>query len=57
MPFLMEVEAAAEAFYQGLQSGAFEIVFPRRLAYLLKVLRVLPYPLALAMTRRLLPKR
>ena len=57
MPFLMEVEAAAEAFYRGLQSGAFEIVFPRRLAYLLKVLRVLPYPLALAMTRRLLPKR
>ena len=57
MPFLMEVEAAAEAFYRGLQSGSFEIVFPRRLAYLLKLLRVLPYPLALAMTRRLLPKR
>ena len=57
MPFLMEVEAAAEAFYRGLQSGSFEIIFPLRLAYLLKLLRVLPYPLALAMTRRLLPKR
>ncbi|MDJ0934109.1 MAG: SDR family NAD(P)-dependent oxidoreductase [Kiloniellales bacterium] len=57
MPFLMEVEAAAEAFYRGLRSGAFEIIFPRRFAYLLKVLRILPYPLALAMTRRLLPKR
>ncbi|MDJ0970827.1 MAG: SDR family NAD(P)-dependent oxidoreductase [Kiloniellales bacterium] len=57
MPFLMEVEAAAEAFYRGLQSGAFEIIFPRRFAYLLKFLRILPYPLALTMTRRLLPKR
>lgn len=57
MPFLMEVEAAAEAFYSGLRSGAFEIIFPRRFAYLLKLLRILPYPLALAMTRRLLPKR
>ncbi|MDJ0981750.1 MAG: SDR family NAD(P)-dependent oxidoreductase [Kiloniellales bacterium] len=57
MPFLMEVEAAAEAFYRGLRSGAFEIIFPRRFAYLLKLLRILPYPLALAMTRRLLPKR
>ena len=55
MPFLMEVEAAADAFYRGLQSGGFEIVFPRRFAYLLKLLRTLPYPLALAITRRLLP--
>ncbi len=57
MPFLMEVEPAAEAFYRGLRSRAFEIIFPRRFAYLLKLLRILPYPLALAMTRRLLPKR
>ncbi len=57
MPFLMEVEAAAEAFYRGLQSSSFEIIFPRRFAYLLKLLRILPYPLALAMTRRLLPKQ
>ncbi len=56
MPFLMDVEAAAAAFYRGLQSGGFEIVFPRRFAYLLKALRLLPHPLALAITRRLLPK-
>ncbi|MEM7226051.1 MAG: SDR family NAD(P)-dependent oxidoreductase [Pseudomonadota bacterium] len=55
MPFLMEVEAAADAFYQGLQSERFEIVFPRRLAYLLKILRCLPAPLAFAVTRRLVP--
>ena len=56
MPFLMEVEDAAAAFYDGLQSQRFEIIFPRRFAYLLKILRLLPYPLALAMTRKLLPK-
>ncbi len=56
MPFLMEVEDAAEAFYRGLCSNRFEIVFPRRLAYLLKLLRCLPAPLAFAVTRRLVPK-
>jgi short-subunit dehydrogenase len=56
MPFLMEVEDAAEAFYRGLRSDRFEIVFPRRFAYLLKVLRCLPAPLAFAVTRRLVPE-
>jgi len=56
MPFLMEVEDAAEAFYRGLRSDRFEIVFPRRFAYLLKILRSLPAPLAFAVTRRLVPK-
>ena len=56
MPFLMDVDDAAEAFYRGLQSQRFEIIFPRRLAYLLKVLRVLPAPLAFAVTRRLVPE-
>lgn len=56
MPFLMEVEDAAEALYRGLRSDRFEIVFPRRFAYLLKVLRCLPTPLAFAVTRRLVPE-
>ncbi len=56
MPFLMEVEDAAEAFYRGLRSDRFEIVFPRRFAYLVKILRCLPAPLAFAVTRRLVPK-
>ena len=53
MPFLMELEDAAEAFYRGLQSGRFEIVFPRRFAYLLKVLQRLPYALYFALMRRI----
>jgi short-subunit dehydrogenase len=57
MPFLMEVEDAAEAFYRGLRSERFEIVFPRRLAYLLKLLRCLPASLAFAVTRRLVPEQ
>ena len=57
MPFLMAPEDAAEAFWRGLQSDRFEIVFPRRLALLLKLLRLLPYPLFFRLTRRLLPGR
>jgi NAD(P)-dependent dehydrogenase (short-subunit alcohol dehydrogenase family) len=56
MPFLMDVEDAAEAFYRGLRSQRFEIVFPRRFGYLMKVLRYLPTPIAFAVTRRLVPK-
>lgn len=54
MPFLMEPDAAADAFWQGLQTDRFEIVFPRRLAWLLKTLRLLPYPLYFGLTRRML---
>ena len=53
MPFLMEPDKAAEAFYRGLRSTRFEIIFPRRLAYLLKILDMLPPRLAFAVTRRL----
>ncbi|MHC4089222.1 MAG: SDR family NAD(P)-dependent oxidoreductase [Planctomycetota bacterium] len=56
MPFLMDVEEAAEALYRGLQSDRFEIVFPRRFAYLLKLLRIMPAPLAFAITRRMVPR-
>ena len=55
MPFLMEVEDAAEAFYRGLQSDRLEIAFPWRFAALLKLLRILPAPLAMAVTRRMVP--
>ena len=43
MPYLMDADRAARRFRRGLDGGAFEIVFPRRFAYLLKVMRVLPY--------------
>lgn len=54
MPFLMEVHEAASAMVKGLESHRFEIIFPRRLAYILKTLKILPYPLSFAMTRKLI---
>ncbi|NIA72413.1 SDR family NAD(P)-dependent oxidoreductase [Pelagibius litoralis] len=56
MPFLMPADAAAEAFFRGLLSRHFEIIFPRRFAYLMKCLRVLPYWLFFKLTRQALPK-
>jgi NAD(P)-dependent dehydrogenase (short-subunit alcohol dehydrogenase family) len=56
MPFLMEADAAAERIVRGFASGCFEISFPRRFTWPLKVLRCLPYPLAFAISRRLVPQ-
>lgn len=52
MPFLMEVDAAAAAMKRGLAGSGFEVVFPRRMAWLLKFLRVLPYALYFAAVSR-----
>lgn len=52
MPFLMEVDEAAERLYRGLQGSAFEIVFPRRFALILKLLGLLPDALYFALMHR-----
>lgn len=51
MPFLMEAEDAARAIMRDLPRGNFEIAFPKRFAYLMKVLRLLPYWLYFRLTR------
>jgi NAD(P)-dependent dehydrogenase (short-subunit alcohol dehydrogenase family) len=56
MPFLISTEAAAEAFYRGLRDGRFEIVFPWRFVWLMKIYRCLPYFLAMPIAQRLLPR-
>ena len=48
MPFLMKNTVAAKRACDGFESGGFEINFPRRLAYLLKAINLLPYPLYFA---------
>jgi len=53
MPMLLEPEAAAKHIACGLQSRRFEIHFPKPFTLLVKSLRLLPYPLTLAITRRL----
>lgn len=45
MPFLIGTDLAAERMARGFESGSFEITFPRRFAYLMKLLRLLPYRL------------
>ncbi len=54
MPMMISAEAAADAILAGLASDRFEIAFPRRFALAMKVLRLLPYPLFFAVTKKLL---
>lgn len=54
MPFLISAERAAARIYEGLKSDRFEITFPTRFAFIMKVLRVLPDPIFFRITRRML---
>ncbi|NKB27062.1 MAG: SDR family NAD(P)-dependent oxidoreductase [Rhodobacteraceae bacterium] len=53
MPFLISTEAAAEAIIKGLNGRRFEVHFPRRMTYLMKLLSALPYWALLPLTGRL----
>jgi len=53
MPDLISVEKAAAHILRGLAADAFEIAFPWRFAFLMKLLRVLPDRLFFALTRRM----
>lgn len=52
MPFRMEPEQAAQRIADGIDRRGFEITFPRRLTWMLKLLRCLPYPLFFASVNR-----
>jgi NAD(P)-dependent dehydrogenase (short-subunit alcohol dehydrogenase family) len=52
MPFLLTVEDCARRIVDGFERGGFEITFPRRLAWVLKAARILPYPLYFALMGR-----
>jgi NAD(P)-dependent dehydrogenase (short-subunit alcohol dehydrogenase family) len=53
MPAMISPKQAAEAILRGWSKGEFEIHFPKRFTFWLKLLRLLPYPVAFAATRRL----
>ncbi|GLQ05934.1 oxidoreductase [Sneathiella chinensis] len=52
MPFLMEPEEAARRIVRGMASNRFEIAFPTRFVFLLKLMKLLPYALSLYLVRR-----
>ncbi|MBI3515724.1 MAG: SDR family NAD(P)-dependent oxidoreductase [Proteobacteria bacterium] len=56
MPALMEVDDAARALVRGLARGGFEVTFPRRFTYVVKLLRLLPYRLYFPLVARLTGK-
>lgn len=56
MPFIMEPDAAADAFYKGLMSKKFEVVFPWQMSLIMKTLRLLPNWLALKITKNFIPE-
>lgn len=57
MPFLMETDEAAKRIVDGLtQSDRFEIAFPKRMVWLMKTIRWLPYPVFFWLTGKTMPK-
>ncbi len=53
MPALITPHQAAGAIIKRLDDEGFEIAFPRRFVWVMKLLRQLPYPLFFALTRRM----
>ncbi len=53
MPFLISTEKAIDYIMRGLKRRSFDIAFPRRFAFLLKILRLLPDWLFFMLTRRM----
>ncbi|HEY9129850.1 MAG TPA: SDR family NAD(P)-dependent oxidoreductase [Sulfurovum sp.] len=57
MPELMEPEEAAQRIIDGIgKQDRFEIHFPFKLSTVLQFLRILPYRISLALTKKMLPK-
>ena len=54
MPFLVTVEQATQHIMRGLASDRFEVAFPHRFAFIMKMLRILPDRLFFALTRRMI---
>lgn len=56
MPMRIEPEQAAKHIAKGLKSRGFEIHFPKLFTMMVKLLKVMPYPLSLWLTRKMAKK-
>lgn len=54
MPMMIEVEEAAQYITKGITSSNFEVHFPKRFTWLVKLLRSLPYCLSFRLSKKLL---
>jgi NAD(P)-dependent dehydrogenase (short-subunit alcohol dehydrogenase family) len=52
MPALIGADEAAREILRGIERGAFDIHFPKRFTRVMKLLRLLPYPLYFRLVRR-----
>lgn len=57
MPFMIEPEEAATRIVKGLETGKFEIAFPRRFVLQLKLMKLLPYSVFFALIRKVVLKK
>ena len=56
MPFLIDADTAAALMASGFEQKSFEITFPRRFTYLMKLMRLLPYRLYFPIVARMTGK-
>ena len=53
MPMIIEPEIAAQEIAKGLMSNKFELHFPKKFTYIVKLISILPYSLFFAITRKM----
>ena len=53
MPFLISSKEAADVIFQGLIKKKFEIHFPKKFTFFLKILRILPYKIFFFITKKI----
>lgn len=53
MPMMIEVEEAAQQIVAGMTSSSFEIHFPKKFTWIVKLLRSLPYCLSFKLSKKL----
>ena len=57
MPFIISAEKAADYIVKGLMSKKFEIHFPKRFTYIMKIIKILPNPIYFALAKNLRSKK